>query len=233
MLIGLIRHGETAWNAQGLLQGASDIPLNPLGRSQALGAGRMLAGQGWQTIYTSPLERARETAATIAREAELPAPIELPGVIERGFGELEGQPYWRPDGTRAPLDHPSVEPIDALVRRSLAAIREVAARHPGGRVLVVAHGTVIRNVVDQFMDEEAPSMTNLALSVLATAPEGSPREFEVLLANGYPRFPLGEVRVAANASAGLRDPGRDGASAARAETSDAQEPGEDGATPAA
>lgn len=217
MRIGLIRHGETAWNSQGLLQGVSDIPLNPLGRSQAISAGKMLRGQGWEHIYTSPLSRARETARTIAAEIGLPEPTELPGVIERAFGELEGQEYWQPDGTRAPLDHPTVEPIDAVVERSVAAIREVAQRHPEGRVLIVAHGTVIRNVLDRFMDDDAPGIGNASLSVLIA---GVDREFEVVLANGFPRFPLDEVRAVAEAPAYPRP------EHTHAETADAQEPGD-------
>lgn len=216
MRIGLIRHGETAWNAQGLLQGISDIPLNPLGRSQAVSAGRMLAGQGWQVLYASPLQRAMESARLLAAEADLPEPIELPGVIERAFGELEGTSYWQPDGTRAPLDHPSVEPIEAVVERSVAAIREVAARHPMENVLVVAHGTVIRNVLDRFMEEDAPGITNLSLSVLVPKGDG----FEVVLANGYPRFPLDEVHAVARAAEDARKRCETGA-----ETPDAQEPG--------
>lgn len=216
MRIGLIRHGETAWNAQGLLQGISDIPLNPLGRSQAVSAGRMLAGQGWQVLYASPLQRAMESARLLAAEAGLPEPIELPGVIERAFGELEGTSYWQPDGTRAPLDHPSVEPIEAVVERSVAAIREVAARHPMENVLVVAHGTVIRNVLDRFMVEDAPGVTNLSLSVLVPKGDG----FEVVLANGYPRFPLDEVHAVARAAEDARKRCETGA-----ETPDAQEPG--------
>lgn len=216
MRIGLIRHGETAWNAQGLLQGISDIPLNPLGRSQAVSAGRMIAGQGWQVLYASPLQRAMESARLLAAEAGLPEPIELPGVIERAFGELEGTSYWQPDGTRAPLDHPSVEPIEAVVERSVAAIREVAARHPMENVLVVAHGTVIRNVLDRFMVEDAPGVTNLSLSVLVPKGDG----FEVVLANGYPRFPLDEVHAVARAAEDARKRCETGA-----ETPDAQEPG--------
>ncbi|CAG7844963.1 Putative phosphoserine phosphatase 2 [Pseudoclavibacter triregionum] len=216
MRIGLIRHGETAWNAQGLLQGISDIPLNPLGRSQAVSAGRMIAGQGWQVLYASPLQRAMESARLLAAEAGLPEPIELPGVIERAFGELEGTSYWQPDGTRAPLDHPSVEPIEAVVERSVATIREVAARHPMENVLVVAHGTVIRNVLDRFMVEDAPGVTNLSLSVLVPKGDG----FEVVLANGYPRFPLDEVHAVARAAEDARKRCETGA-----ETPDAQEPG--------
>lgn len=216
MRIGLIRHGETAWNAQGLLQGISDIPLNPLGRSQAVSAGRMLAGQGWQVLYASPLQRAMESARLLAAEAALPEPIELPGVIERAFGELEGTSYWQPDGTRAPLDHPSVEPIEAVVERSVAAIREIAARHPMENVLVVAHGTVIRNVLDRFMEEDAPGVTNLSLSVLVPKGDG----FEVVLANGYPRFRLDEVHAVARAAEDARK-----RCETRAETPDAQEPG--------
>lgn len=186
MRIGLIRHGETEWNAKGLLQGASDIPLNAQGRRQAESAGRMLEGAGWHRIYSSPLERAMETAIIVASLAGLPTPIEEPLVTERGFGELEGTSYWLPDGTRAPLDHPSVEPVDTVIERTVRAIREIAERHPNEQVLVVCHGTVIRHVLGEFMHRAAPSISNATLSILETTHEPAPHDFHVILANGYP-----------------------------------------------
>lgn len=186
MRIGLIRHGETEWNAKGLLQGASDIPLNSQGRRQAESAGRMLESAGWQHIYSSPLVRAMETATTIAQLAGLPAPMRENLVTERGFGELEGTSYWLPDGTRAPLDHPSVEPMEAVIARTVQAVREIAERHPAEDVLVVCHGTVIRHVLGEFMSRPAPSIGNATLSVLETTGDAAPNDFRVVLANGYP-----------------------------------------------
>ncbi|MEQ8452070.1 MAG: histidine phosphatase family protein [Nitratireductor sp.] len=95
-----MRHGETAWNAQGRFQGHSDIALSPAGRAQALagvaGLRAMLAKQPHlpapERIVTSPLARARETAG-IVRDA-LGLPEEALSVDTRlreaGFGDWEG-----------------------------------------------------------------------------------------------------------------------------------------------
>lgn len=183
MRIGLIRHGETEWNARGLLQGSSDVPLNERGEEQARDAARLLRGAGWQHLATSPLVRARRTAALIREATGLGEPTVLPGFAERSFGELEGTDYWQPDGTRAPLDHPSVEPVEAVQARARAALDGVADAHPDGRVLVVAHGSVIRVLLDTLLVEPAPHLTNLSLSVIEREPNG---RLVVTIANGYP-----------------------------------------------
>ena len=99
----IVRHGITAWNAAGRLQGQSDIPLAPEGKSQAKALGRRLATAWSDTslptfpgppvaVYTSDLSRARETAEIIIREnPRLPHPPHItPSLRERGFGEWEG-----------------------------------------------------------------------------------------------------------------------------------------------
>lgn len=187
MLIGLIRHGETDWNAAGLLQGASDIPLNATGREQAAGAARMLKGGAWSRVYSSPMQRAMDTARIIAEGigAEPPEPLE--GVRERAYGVFEGKAYRYPDGTRVSLDDPSVEPLDTMLDRALGALRELAQRHgPDDRILVVAHGTVIRTVLDAFLAERAPSVANASLSLL----RANGATFDVVTANGYPVRPI-------------------------------------------
>ncbi|WP_067164740.1 histidine phosphatase family protein [Microbacterium sp. TNHR37B] len=65
-ILRLVRHGETEWNALGLIQGHTDNPLNERGRSQAAAAGRELAGREYAAVVTSPLARASETARIIA-----------------------------------------------------------------------------------------------------------------------------------------------------------------------
>lgn len=87
----LIRHGETDWNKQGLLQGHSDIPLNEVGKEQALRLGKELRKQNIQAIYASDLKRANETAQLIAEQNKMK--IELsPHLREVHLGKAEGLP---------------------------------------------------------------------------------------------------------------------------------------------
>jgi broad specificity phosphatase PhoE len=95
-----IRHGETAWNAQGRFQGSQDIPLNDLGRSQAIAAGGilgdLLAGNGHEPsslpFVTSPLGRARSTMELVRHAIRLPpAGYSVDGRLrEIGYGQWEG-----------------------------------------------------------------------------------------------------------------------------------------------
>ena len=95
-----IRHGETAWNAQGRFQGSQDIPLNDLGRSQAVAAGGilrgLLAGDGCEPsslpFVASPLGRARMTMELVRDAMKLPpADYSVDGRLrEIGYGQWEG-----------------------------------------------------------------------------------------------------------------------------------------------
>ena len=95
-----IRHGETAWNAQGRFQGTQDIPLNDLGRSQAMAAGAilgdLLAGDGHEPsalpFVASPLGRARMTMELVRDTIKLPpADYSVDGRLrEIGYGQWEG-----------------------------------------------------------------------------------------------------------------------------------------------
>lgn len=87
--ICLVRHGQTDWNAQGKLQGQTDIPLNELGKIQARQCGEFLMKEDWDVIITSPLIRARETADIIAHYMDVPV-IEKIEFIEKNFGAAEG-----------------------------------------------------------------------------------------------------------------------------------------------
>ncbi|WP_395662132.1 histidine phosphatase family protein [Aestuariivirga sp.] len=98
--IYFVRHGETDWNVQGLIQGWTDIPLNPKGHTQASAVARALtAVPGFSPDFAfvvSPLQRARQTMGYIAEALALEPPqiaIE-PAVTELGFGVWEGKPFW-------------------------------------------------------------------------------------------------------------------------------------------
>lgn len=187
MRIGLIRHGETDWNKQALFQGTSDIPLNETGYDQARRTAVLLEGQSWGALYCSPLSRTTQTAIEISRTAELSEPVALPEVIERSFGELEGASVFLPDGTRRLADHPSVEPVDAVLERTYHGLGHVAGS-AGSDALIVTHGTVIRLLLNDLLTVASPAIQNLALTVLEVDAD-APRGYRVRLANGYPVAP--------------------------------------------
>lgn len=148
-----MRHGETAWNVEGRIQGHRDIALNERGRQQARQLARALADEGLAAIYSSDLERAMGTAREIARLSHL-TPIAEPRLRERGFGQYEGRTFtevelqapehalrWRRrDPEYAP---PGGESLLRLRERIQATVDELAARHPGASIALVAHGGVM------------------------------------------------------------------------------------------
>ncbi|MGH8707202.1 MAG: histidine phosphatase family protein, partial [Burkholderiales bacterium] len=62
----MIRHGETAWNAEGRVQGQTDVPLSSVGEAQARAVRDALAGERFIALYASDLARVRQTAAPAA-----------------------------------------------------------------------------------------------------------------------------------------------------------------------
>ena len=152
-----VRHGETDWNSAQRYQGQKDIPLNALGRSQAVGNGRTLAGAlGAEAAaidyVSSPLERARETMELMRAELGLPAQgyrtddrlreihygywegelwTELPAKDPQGFAAREADRWgWRPTGG---------ESYRELSERVAAWLGEVERD-----VVVTAHGGIMR-----------------------------------------------------------------------------------------
>ncbi len=88
-----IRHGETAWNVDGRLQGHRDIPLGDTGRVQARRLAQALAGRGdIDAIVSSDLSRALETARIVAEAQGLPVTTDI-GLRERCFGDFEGRTF--------------------------------------------------------------------------------------------------------------------------------------------
>ncbi|AMB58477.1 histidine phosphatase family protein [Microterricola viridarii] len=150
---GIVRHGETDWNAQRRIQGRTDIPLNETGRAQAAATGAALhAAQSehgnWDAIVSSPLSRAHETAQIIAATLGLAGPELVPALAERAHGEIEGLSFAErserfPDGSEVP----GLETRDEVLDRTLPSLEELAARYPGGRVLIVSHGGVISTLM--------------------------------------------------------------------------------------
>jgi probable phosphoglycerate mutase len=184
-----VRHGETAWNADTRIQGHIDIPLNETGLWQAARAGEALAEETVGAIYASDLQRAWQTAQAIAQAQ--PQSVQLvadPRLRERAFGSFEGRTFaaietetpedarrWRQrDPHFAP---PGGENLVDFRRRITTAAADLAARHPGELVVLVAHGGVMdvlyRAATGQ--DIQAPrtwALGNAAINRLLWTPQG-------------------------------------------------------------
>jgi probable phosphoglycerate mutase len=153
----LIRHGETAWNAEKRLQGHLDIALNAEGERQAALLGAALAGETIDHIVASDLGRARQTAEAIARPRAAFVASD-PALRERCYGGFEGLLYseiaarfpvefaaWQARDVDAelPPGKNQGETFRQFYARTTGAIAEHAAAHPGKTIALVAHGGVL------------------------------------------------------------------------------------------
>ena len=153
----LIRHGETAWNAERRLQGHLDIPLNPEGERQAALLAGALAPAAIDLIVSSDLSRARQTAQAVAGLRGLAVQTD-PALRERCYGGFEGLLYSEIE-ERFPLEFAAWQrrEVDAAVppganrgetfrqfnARVTGAIARWAGAHPGKTLALVAHGGVL------------------------------------------------------------------------------------------
>jgi probable phosphoglycerate mutase len=104
----LIRHGQTTWNAAGIMQGQADAPLDAVGIAQAQALGKHLAGDayaGIDVVASSDLARASDTARAIATEIGVPADdVTLhPEMRERHMGSLQGKSREGTEGETAKI----------------------------------------------------------------------------------------------------------------------------------
>ena len=146
----LVRHGQTDWNLEGRYQGQSDVPLNENGRFQARTLAQKLQHHPFAAIYTSDLERARETAEIIAASLHLPVTIDA-RLREINQGEWEGQlvdiikaryaDLWEQRKVDpASVRPPGGETVGEVAARVQAALDDIARIHPSASVLVASHG---------------------------------------------------------------------------------------------
>jgi probable phosphoglycerate mutase len=162
----LIRHGQTDWNAERRLQGSTDIPLNDVGRGQARDAVAVVSGFEWDAIVSSPLSRAAETADVIAAGLGRTVARRMPELIERSFGPAEGlQAGPELDALRVEGGFRGAESEDEAAHRGLTALEALAAEFSGGRVLVVAHGTLLRVSLSRAIGRTLQSIDNAALNL--------------------------------------------------------------------
>lgn len=147
----VVRHGQSEWNALGKWQGQADPPLTTLGRLQARQAGGLLASEcpPFDLVISSDLERASITADLLAETVGCSSRRVDARWRENDAGEWQGltrheiQAKW-PGWLEADRRPPGFETAESTQRRAMAAFGDIARFHPGGCVLVVSHGGVLR-----------------------------------------------------------------------------------------
>ncbi len=153
----LVRHGETEWNVLHRFQGLSDVPLNDTGRQQAGFAANGLRDVKLDVIYTSPLQRAVETAEIIRGGRKISI-YPSAGLREMGVGEWEGllvseidQKYpgqydiWRTAPTKIRLK--GGELFTDTQQRAWKTFWEIVKKHEGKNVLIVSHMMCISSIL--------------------------------------------------------------------------------------
>ena len=145
----LIRHGQTEWNKNQLMQGISDIPLNETGRQQAHETGAKLQQMGlrYDRVLSSPLSRAHETAQRVGEFFGLTVSQTYPELVERAYGAAEGKNIPDYESDAPDRFYPGVETERDLYVRAVRALREVVRQYPGERLMVVSHGSLIRRAI--------------------------------------------------------------------------------------
>src|SRR5258706_2682303 len=152
----LVRHGETAWNAEGRVQGQLDIPLNATGPAQARGVGSVLKNESFAAIYSSDLVRTQQTARPVADLLRKKIILDE-NLRERHYGAFQGMTYTEaseriPEGyarfkAKDPeYDFGTGESLSRFNERALACIRDLVEKHAGENLLVVTHGGVLEMV---------------------------------------------------------------------------------------
>lgn len=153
--LALTRHGETVWHdTNRYAGGGSDIDLTALGQRQAEALARWCRGYAPDAVISSPVRRAVETARLSAAASGVGLQL-MDDLREVDFGVAEGRTVdelmsvdadvvhrFRADPVAHPF--PGSEPPEQAATRAAQALRTIAAQYNGGRVLVVAHNTLLR-----------------------------------------------------------------------------------------
>ena len=162
----LVRHGETDFNRQGIVQGRGvNSPLNETGMAQAAALAKRFAADPVDAIYSSPLKRALQTAQCVADAIGIDDIPTNPGLEEMSWGVFEGQSQseelssafeemkkrWH-DGEHD-YGVEGGETLRQVQSRGVAAIDRIVGASAGQRVLVVAHGRFLRILLASLLEE--------------------------------------------------------------------------------
>ena len=169
----LIRHGETEWNILGKFQGCTDIPLSNEGVRQA-GLLKNRINGDFDYIYASPLKRAYETAKIVAKDTDKEVCV-ANEIREINFGKWEGltvkgiaEQYpevfreWRNDKVEGKFCGGDMSVLNASIRAK-NCIMEIVNEHKGKKIVIVAHGGIIKAGLIGIFDWDMSMYHKIAL----------------------------------------------------------------------
>ncbi len=156
-LLFLIRHGETAWNSEGIFRGQSDVPLNDNGLKQAKATADYLKSVDFTAVYCSPLSRARQTADAICLDRIIkPSPVN--DFTDISFGPWEGKSFtelesrypeaikiWRENPEKHKL--PGAETLSEAMGRSFGQMKQLAQKNQGNSIAIVSHRVILKLLI--------------------------------------------------------------------------------------
>ncbi|MEI4770859.1 histidine phosphatase family protein [Psychrobacillus sp. FJAT-51614] len=169
--IGLVRHGITEWNILNRSQGISDIPLNEVGKKQAVALANRLSLEGkWDIIVTSDLSRAKETGQIIATKLNLTVRCDE-RIREINCGEMEGTTEeerlnkWGTNWRELDL---GMEKFEDVAKRGYEFLSEIITTYSDKHVLVISHGALIGLTLQRLLPKKFPKthIDNTSLTIL-------------------------------------------------------------------
>mmetsp|Transcript_72880 Transcript_72880/g.236802 ORF Transcript_72880/g.236802 Transcript_72880/m.236802 type:complete len:246 (-) Transcript_72880:194-931(-) len=177
----LCRHGETDWNLDRRFQGMVDMPLNSLGRKQAVMIAQSLENKSLSAVWTSPLQRARETGGIISDKIGIELQVE-DRLRERNLGVMQGR-----NPTQLREEFPSIidawiaqielppeaqaEPASEVVERIESALFDLAAAYPGKTVALILHGASIRCLLKRAVgNARITTPKNVSMTTMVVGP---------------------------------------------------------------
>jgi len=184
----IVRHGQTEYNKQDIIQGHVDSPLTEAGIAQASELGKILSPIHFDAVYSSDLLRAHKTAEiiTLSRNLEITT-TEL--LRERNYGRFDGKPaeHYREESIKIlsrmkELDRyekrnlkfePDIESDNEIADRLITFLKELSATYPGKTILVTTHGGLMRVFLNHLewngpTDLKSGSVKNTAYIKLIT-----------------------------------------------------------------
>ena len=152
-----VRHGQTVWNVENKICGATDIALTEQGHEQAIETGKKRLAEGNQAdeILYSPLQRAADTAKHISEITGIPARVE-PRLKEQNFGKWESTPRNGVDFKLAKqsfvCSYEGGESMLRLAQRIYNLLDDIKAESDKKTYILVAHNGIARVIQSYFTD---------------------------------------------------------------------------------
>ena len=187
-IIYITRHGETEWNAEGRIQGHTDVPLSERGQEQAQMLARRLSSVHIDAAYSSDLSRAAETARVALGERDVPLTFTeelreyskgvFEGLTEAEYREAYPELYEPSMENNLDFAPPNGETIRETSSRLAGIVQRVKSAHLDENVLIVGHGGSLRAGIVSLLDLPLEAnwkfaMHNCSLTVIYTYPDNA------------------------------------------------------------